>query len=133
MLCVYFVYMLYIFSAQVKHTAQSNYVVINFVVILSPSPASSHRCKASIDFSLQTVWLLEAYTNSSGVPSRKLTRGSKLKKAILSEELRLGKNKLKQNNEVAVPFPVTSPMKRTHLRSRSDATGGKPLKTISLK
>lgn len=86
-------------------------------------PYLIHRCKASIDFSLQTVWLLEAYTNSSGVPSRKLTRGSKLKKAILSEELRLGKNKLKQNNEVAVPFPVTSPMKRTHLRSRSDATG----------
>lgn len=84
-------------------------------------PYLTHRCRSSIDFSLQMVWLLEAYTNSSGFPSRKLTRGSKLKKAILSEELRSGKTK--RQSDATSPITVTSPTKKTHLRSRSDATG----------
>ncbi|XP_063951176.1 phosphatidylinositol 4-kinase beta-like [Lytechinus pictus] len=92
-------------------------------------PYLTHRCKSSIDFSLHLVWMLEAYMPDLNFPSRKQSRGAKLRKQILSEELR---PKVKRESlsstasqlpsmDLHSPTSMVSP-KRTHSRSRSDAT-----------
>ncbi|XP_072041831.1 phosphatidylinositol 4-kinase beta-like [Amphiura filiformis] len=86
-------------------------------------PYIIHRCKGSIDFSLEVAWLLDAYTNDCSLPSRKQSRGTKLRKMILSEELRPAKSKKEATSPNPPLSPVMSPTKKTHSRSRSDATG----------
>ncbi|XP_071804197.1 phosphatidylinositol 4-kinase beta-like [Asterias amurensis] len=91
-------------------------------------PYIIHRCKSSIDFSLQVVWLLDAYMQDTGVQTRKHSRGTKLKRLILSEELRpASKSSKKDCSMSSVSNPplsptVLSPTKKTHSRSRSDAS-----------
>ena len=46
-----------------------------------------YRCRNSVEFSLQLAWLLQAFC-SENTPSRKKSQGAKLRKLILSEELR---------------------------------------------
>ncbi|XP_071481215.1 phosphatidylinositol 4-kinase beta-like [Diadema antillarum] len=95
-------------------------------------PYLVYRCKSSINFSLHLVWLLEAYTTDLGFPSRKQSRGTKLRKLVLSEELR---PKIKRDSlstttattpsgppDLHSPTSMVSPTKKTHSRSRSDAT-----------
>ncbi|XP_055941151.1 phosphatidylinositol 4-kinase beta-like [Argiope bruennichi] len=80
-------------------------------------PYLVYRCRNSVEFSLQLAWLLQAFC-SENTPSRKKSQGSKLKKMILSEELR--------PRESVKPCPPTGPIlspKKTHQRSYSDATG----------
>uniref|UniRef100_A0A2L2Y9S4 Phosphatidylinositol 4-kinase beta n=2 Tax=Parasteatoda tepidariorum TaxID=114398 RepID=A0A2L2Y9S4_PARTP len=80
-------------------------------------PYLVYRCRNSIKFSLQLAWLLQAFC-SENTPSRKKSQGSKLKKLILSEELR--------PKEPIIPCPPASSIispKKTHQRSFSDATG----------
>jgi len=47
-----------------------------------------HRCRESVEFSLQCAWLLDAYSSDASLPSQKKSHGTKLKNLILSDELR---------------------------------------------
>ncbi|KAK5931511.1 hypothetical protein CesoFtcFv8_000224 [Champsocephalus esox] len=62
-------------------------------------PYVVHRCRQSIWFSLQCAWLLGAYSSDMHISTQRHSRGTKLRKIIL-----------------------LSPSKRTHQRSKSDAT-----------
>lgn len=55
-------------------------IKISFVIFF-------YRCRNSVEFSLQLAWLLQAFC-SENTPSRKKSQGAKLRKLILSEELR---------------------------------------------
>ncbi|XP_070534523.1 phosphatidylinositol 4-kinase beta-like isoform X2 [Ptychodera flava] len=81
------------------------------------------RCRASVDFSLHAAWLLSAYTSNGVTPKgRKQSRAAKLRKMILSEELKPKLNKKENVNLPSPSSPVSSPTRKTHQRSRSDAS-----------
>uniref|UniRef100_I3J7Z0 Phosphatidylinositol 4-kinase beta n=1 Tax=Oreochromis niloticus TaxID=8128 RepID=I3J7Z0_ORENI len=76
-------------------------------------PYLIHRCSASITFSLLSAWLLGAYSSDMHISTQRHSRGTKLRKLILSDEL----------NPAPSDSPVfVSPSRRTHQRSKSDAT-----------
>lgn len=94
-----------------------------------------HRCRQSIAFSLQCAWLLGAYSSDMHISTQRHSRGSKLRKLILSDELKPAGPRARRDPLALAPFcPVTaapgalggehglSPSKRTHQRSKSDAT-----------
>ncbi|CAG2054851.1 unnamed protein product [Timema podura] len=112
-----------------------------------------YRCRKSADFSLKCAWLLDAYSSDAHLPSKKKSHGTKLKNLILSDELRPKDSEASRRSRVSatgpppdytklkemasptsptIPLPppmpppataVTSPGKKTHHRSWSDATG----------
>ena len=49
-------------------------------------PYIAHRCRQSVDFSLQCAWLLEAYSPASleGLTKKNRSHGIKLKNLIMS-------------------------------------------------
>ncbi|KAK6323783.1 hypothetical protein J4Q44_G00061220 [Coregonus suidteri] len=51
-------------------------------------PYVVHRCRQSIAFSLQTAWLLGAYSSDMHISTQRHSRGTKLRKLILSDELK---------------------------------------------
>ena len=79
-------------------------------------PYLVHRCRTSVDFSLQCAWLLEAYTPIGLEGKKSRSHGSKLKNLILSGEL---VPKEMSDRKLIV---ANSGHKRTHIRSRSDAS-----------
>ncbi|XP_053559820.1 phosphatidylinositol 4-kinase beta isoform X2 [Bombina bombina] len=86
-------------------------------------PYVVHRCRQSINFSLQCAWLLGAYSSDMHISTQRHSRGTKLRKLILSDELKPAHKK----RELPPPLSLTpdtglSPSKRTHQRSKSDAT-----------
>lgn len=121
-----------------------------------------YRCKGSITFSLLTAWLLGAYSSDMHISTQRHSRGTKLRKLILSDELkpsapssdapraistsdspvsspshRLCHRRHNSSNVESsfstggpspdVPMPgeaevFVSPSRRTHQRSKSDAT-----------
>ncbi|XP_062394306.1 phosphatidylinositol 4-kinase beta [Sardina pilchardus] len=92
-------------------------------------PYVVHRCRQSISFSLQCAWLLGAYSSDMHISTQRHSRGTKLRKLILSDELKPSGSRLRP----PVPYPPPlatalhhehslSPSKRTHQRSKSDAT-----------
>lgn len=94
-----------------------------------------HRCRQSIAFSLQCAWLLGAYSSDMHISTQRHSRGTKLRKLILSDELKPAGSRARRDPLALAPFcPVTaapgalgaehglSPSKRTHQRSKSDAT-----------
>lgn len=100
-------------------------------------PYLVHRCRQSADFSLKCAWLLEAYCSDAPVPSKKKSHGTKLKSAILADQYRPNAQERRSRPSIVdpshVPLPpplppmclsnVASSVKKTHQRSRSDATG----------
>lgn len=95
-------------------------------------PYLVHRCRQSADFSLKCAWLLDAYSSDAHLPSKKKSHGTKLKNLILSDELRPKGNEGRKQRMAGLqaappPLPsmqtITSPNKKTHQRSQSDATG----------
>lgn len=103
-------------------------------------PYLVHRCRQSADFSLKCAWLLEAYCSDAPVPSKKKSHGTKLKSAILSDQYRPYTQDRRSrpsvigsgvDNHVPLPPPlppvclnnIMTAAKKTHQRSRSDATG----------
>ncbi|XP_046630632.1 phosphatidylinositol 4-kinase beta-like [Daphnia pulicaria] len=113
-------------------------------------PYLVHRCRESVDFSLQCSWLLDAYSSDASLPTQKKSHGTKLKNLILSEELRpvavatttklasrtsksshltvkvaplstkaIHQHSLEKENVTNLPLQLA---KKTHQRSRSDAT-----------
>ncbi|XP_044062670.1 phosphatidylinositol 4-kinase beta isoform X2 [Siniperca chuatsi] len=101
-------------------------------------PYVVHRCRQSISFSLQCAWLLGAYSSDMHISTQRHSRGTKLRKLILSDELKPAGPRARREPLTLMPFcPVTppaagpgplggehslSPSKRTHQRSKSDAT-----------
>ncbi|XP_026172420.1 phosphatidylinositol 4-kinase beta isoform X1 [Mastacembelus armatus] len=101
-------------------------------------PYVVHRCRQSISFSLQCAWLLGAYSSDMHISTQRYSRGTKLRKLILSDELKPVGSRTRRDPLTLTPFcPVTtpaagpgplggdhglSPSKRTHQRSKSDAT-----------
>ena len=104
-------------------------------------PYLVHRCRQSVDFSLQCAWLLEAYSpaNSDSLAKRHRSHSTKLKNLILSGEL-VPKESSNETSTTATSnltkkISTTSSKqpnllsshshhqpKRTHMRSRSDAS-----------
>ena len=91
-------------------------------------PYIVHRCRQSVDFSLQCAWLLEAYSppaSSEGLNKKNRSHGSKLKNLILSGEL-VPKNNNDNKKETIKTAKQeqqhNTHHKRTHIRSRSDAS-----------
>lgn len=85
------------------------------------------RCRKSVDFSLKCAWLLDAYSSDASVPSKKKPHGIKLKNLILSDELRPRDQKMMTTSlyttiSLTVPTTTTTPSKKTHQRSQSDAS-----------
>ncbi|XP_036394225.1 phosphatidylinositol 4-kinase beta isoform X2 [Megalops cyprinoides] len=95
-------------------------------------PYVVHRCRQSISFSLQCAWLLGAYSSDMHISTQRHSRGTKLRKLILSDELKPASQRLRRElPPPPCPPPVLShahaehglsPSKRTHQRSKSDAT-----------
>uniref|UniRef100_A0A8P4GHQ6 Phosphatidylinositol 4-kinase beta n=1 Tax=Dicentrarchus labrax TaxID=13489 RepID=A0A8P4GHQ6_DICLA len=96
-------------------------------------PYVVHRCRQSISFSLQCAWLLGAYSSDMHISTQRHSRGTKLRKLILSDELKPAGPRARRDPLTLTPFcPVASPAaigehglspsKRTHQRSKSDAT-----------
>nr|XP_046254595.1 phosphatidylinositol 4-kinase beta isoform X2 [Scatophagus argus] len=101
-------------------------------------PYVVHRCRQSISFSLQCAWLLGAYSSDMHISTQRHSRGTKLRKLILSDELKPAGPRARRDPLTLTPFcAVTSPAagpgplggehglspsKRTHQRSKSDAT-----------
>ncbi|XP_037549208.1 phosphatidylinositol 4-kinase beta [Nematolebias whitei] len=122
-------------------------------------PYLIHRCKSSITFSLLSAWLLGAYSSDMHISTQRHSRGTKLRKLILSDELKppgppseaprsvsgsVSSSPLsspphlrchRRHNSSNVdpssgPLPdrsdqgeaFVSPTRRTHQRSKSDAT-----------
>ncbi|KAF7642669.1 hypothetical protein LDENG_00253390 [Lucifuga dentata] len=101
-------------------------------------PYVVHRCRQSISFSLQCAWLLGAYSSDMHISTQRHSRGTKLRKLILSDELKPAGSRTRRDLLALTPFcPVASPAagpgplggehglspsKRTHQRSKSDAT-----------
>uniref|UniRef100_A0AAQ4R9G6 Phosphatidylinositol 4-kinase beta n=1 Tax=Gasterosteus aculeatus aculeatus TaxID=481459 RepID=A0AAQ4R9G6_GASAC len=75
-------------------------------------PYLIHRCRGGITFSLLTAWLLGAYSSDMHISTQRHSRGTKLRKLILSDELK----------PTAPPPPSSPPRSRCHRRSKSDAT-----------
>ncbi|KAL2084596.1 hypothetical protein ACEWY4_020114 [Coilia grayii] len=95
-------------------------------------PYVVHRCRQSISFSLQCAWLLGAYSSDMHISTQRHSRGTKLRKLILSDELKPAGPRLRPPG-LCPPPPLSavvalhhehglSPSKRTHQRSKSDAT-----------
>ncbi|XP_048880377.1 phosphatidylinositol 4-kinase beta [Brienomyrus brachyistius] len=95
-------------------------------------PYVVHRCRQSINFSLQCAWLLGAYSSDMHISTQRHSRGTKLRKVILSDELKpSGQRGRRELAPPSCPPPILShahpehglsPSKRTHQRSKSDAT-----------
>ncbi|XP_028280857.1 phosphatidylinositol 4-kinase beta isoform X1 [Parambassis ranga] len=100
-------------------------------------PYVVHRCRQSISFSLQCAWLLGAYSSDMHISTQRHSRGTKLRKLILSDELKPAGPRARRDPLTLSPFCPTasaagpgplgadhglSPSKRTHQRSKSDAT-----------
>ncbi|KAI1886015.1 hypothetical protein AGOR_G00209690 [Albula goreensis] len=90
-------------------------------------PYVVHRCRQSISFSLQCAWLLGAYSSDMHISTQRHSRGTKLRKLILSDELKPASQRLRPCpppvlSSHALPEHGLSPSKRTHQRSKSDAT-----------
>ncbi|XP_040267810.1 phosphatidylinositol 4-kinase beta isoform X1 [Bufo bufo] len=85
-------------------------------------PYVVHRCRQSINFSLQCAWLLGAYSSDMHISAQRYSRGTKLRKLILSDELKPAHKKRELPALGLAPDTGLSPSKRTHQRSKSDAT-----------
>ncbi|XP_057253923.1 phosphatidylinositol 4-kinase beta isoform X1 [Pezoporus wallicus] len=85
-------------------------------------PYIVHRCRQSINFSLQCALLLGAYSSDMHISTQRHSRGTKLRKLILSDELKPAYKRRELPSLSPAPDTGLSPSKRTHQRSKSDAT-----------
>ena len=85
-------------------------------------PYIVHRCRQSINFSLQCALLLGAYSSDMHISTQRHSRGTKLRKLILSDELKPAHRKRELPSLSPAPDTGLSPSKRTHQHSKSDAT-----------
>ncbi|XP_070208714.1 phosphatidylinositol 4-kinase beta-like isoform X2 [Littorina saxatilis] len=92
-------------------------------------PYLLHRCRNSVEFSVNAAWILDAFSSDCLKPNWKNSQGVKLKNLILNEELRpMPAPKVMMSlHSPTGPSPLLSSSppsaKKTHHRSRSEATG----------
>uniref|UniRef100_A0A3Q3XBF3 Phosphatidylinositol 4-kinase beta n=1 Tax=Mola mola TaxID=94237 RepID=A0A3Q3XBF3_MOLML len=84
-------------------------------------PYLIHRCRGSITFSLLTAWLLGAYSSDMHISTQRHSRGTRLRKLILSDELKPSTPSCDAPRSLSAEVSG-SPSRRTHQRSKSDAT-----------
>ncbi|NWI96654.1 PI4KB kinase, partial [Pitta sordida] len=86
-------------------------------------PYIVHRCRQSVDFSLRCALLLGAYSSDMHISTQRHSRGTKLRRLILCDELKPA-HRRREPGPAPGPAQDTglSPSKRTHQRSKSDAT-----------
>ncbi|XP_038018034.1 phosphatidylinositol 4-kinase beta isoform X3 [Motacilla alba alba] len=85
-------------------------------------PYIVHRCRQSIDFSLRCALLLGAYSSDMHISTQRHSRGTKLRRLILSDELKPAGRRRELGAALPGADTGLSPSKRTHQRSKSDAT-----------
>lgn len=93
-------------------------------------PYIVHRCRQSVDFSLRCALLLGAYSSDMHISTQRHSRGTKLRRLILSDELKPAARRRELAAGAAAGGAAgaagvdtgLSPSKRTHQRSKSDAT-----------
>ncbi|CAN0079015.1 unnamed protein product [Lampetra planeri] len=88
-------------------------------------PYLVHRCRRSPDFALRCAWLLGALSFDRPAPARQRhSRGTKLRRLILADELAPPAASQPTGPPPYAPTAAgaSSPSKRTHQRSKSDAT-----------
>ncbi|XP_061764502.1 phosphatidylinositol 4-kinase beta-like isoform X2 [Nerophis ophidion] len=86
-------------------------------------PYLVHRCSGSIVFSLLCAWLLGAYSSDMHISTQRHSRGAKLRKLILSDELRPA-GAAPSRTLSASDCPATSPSyRRAHRRHHGSDTG----------
>ncbi|XP_050925345.1 phosphatidylinositol 4-kinase beta [Lates calcarifer] len=82
-------------------------------------PYLIHRCRGSITFSLLSAWLLGAYSSDMHISTQRHSRGTKLRKLILSDELKPSDAPRPASASVS-ECPVSSPSQhRCHHRHNS--------------
>ncbi|XP_052234570.1 phosphatidylinositol 4-kinase beta-like isoform X2 [Dreissena polymorpha] len=112
-------------------------------------PYLVHRCRSSVEFSVKCVWLLSAFSASVLKPTWRTSQGLKLRNLILNEELSHShkhQHQLQKHHPSVATAPglvepscettqslgtmpqslgttLSPSSKKTHIRSRSDATG----------
>ncbi|KAK3732844.1 hypothetical protein QZH41_012360 [Actinostola sp. cb2023] len=86
------------------------------------------RCKRSFAFALQAGWLLEAHCADGWLPTKEYSRGMKLLQIIKLESPK-PKSPVGPTGSLSlsIPHPISpgtgsTPSKKTHYRSKSDAT-----------
>lgn len=85
-------------------------------------PYLTSRCRRSVDFSLKCAWLLEAYNYN--LEEYYISNSSKKNQLNLIKELYPKKERKQLKHSVTEKdFEMLSPIKKTHHRSQSDATG----------
>ncbi|XP_033493212.2 phosphatidylinositol 4-kinase beta-like [Epinephelus lanceolatus] len=86
-------------------------------------PYLIHRCRGEITFSLLTAWLLGAYSSDMHISTQRHSRGTKLRKLILSDELKPSAPPPDAHRAVSASVsesPVSSPThRRCHRRHNS--------------
>lgn len=94
-------------------------------------PYLIHRCRRSLQFSVSTVWLLDAYGGDVRLSAPRRSHVTKLRQLILSNNLRSSNCNVQRQSGTDVCDTVpcvaggvlsSSGARRTHQRSRSDAT-----------
>ncbi|XP_023687896.2 phosphatidylinositol 4-kinase beta isoform X1 [Paramormyrops kingsleyae] len=79
-------------------------------------PYVLHRCRQGVAFSLLCAWLLGALSSDMHISAQRHSRGARLRRLILSDGL--GPAELRDSSGKA----CSSPSRRMHQRSKSDAT-----------
>ncbi|XP_067016262.1 phosphatidylinositol 4-kinase beta-like isoform X2 [Acropora muricata] len=90
------------------------------------------RCRKTFSFALQASWLLEAYCADGWLPSKEYARGTRLLHLIVEEcrpKSPLSPSSVSGSHGLTPPVTsgtttglLTTPTKKTHQRSKSDAT-----------
>jgi len=87
-------------------------------------PYLVHRCRKSVDFSLKCAWLLEAYNFNMEMLSANSVTNKKTHLYLMKELYPKKERKQLRNVECERDAElIMSPVKKTHHRSQSDATG----------
>ncbi|XP_043994285.1 phosphatidylinositol 4-kinase beta-like [Gambusia affinis] len=88
-------------------------------------PYLIHRCGSSITFSLLSAWLLGAYSSDMHISTQRHSRGTKLRKLILSDDLKPRSDEPRPVSGSVSDSPLPSPphRHRRHNSSNVDACG----------
>ncbi|MEQ2195392.1 hypothetical protein XENOCAPTIV_012113 [Xenoophorus captivus] len=83
-------------------------------------PYLIHRCRSSITFSLLSAWLLGAYSSDMHISTQRHSRGTKLRKLILSDDLKPHSEEPRSVSGPVSDSPLSSPPHR-HRRHNSSS------------
>lgn len=86
-------------------------------------PYLVYRCRQSADFSLKCSWLLEAYNFNVEQTMSKFRHLSLMRELYPKNRDCSNSNNHRTKKIMTIQSPPTSPFKKTHHRSQSDATG----------